>query len=171
MQEHRKFHSMDSDKLRKQLSVKLKILTQKKAVANKKINDLKKRIDMIEERLIMGKLSSKKADDLESKIYDEIKLLEALIEQKHSKAQSLVKQINELTCNGNKKSMDYDTLSLVVKCGIVKEVIEVIYCWKPKRTELCIEIHNKLTGEICTYHMNSFHKKVLSVKITPIKNI
>lgn len=67
--------------------------------------------------------------------------------------------------------MDYDTLSLVVKCGIVKEVIDVIYCWKPKRTELCIEIHNKLTGEICTYHLNSFHKKVLSVKITPIKNI
>lgn len=169
MKEHRKFHSMDRDKLRKQLAGKMKILNEKKLVARKKIDELKKRIDMIEERLIMGKISSKKADDLESKVYDEIKLLEALIEQKRSKVKSLAKQINELTDNENKKSMDYDTLTLVVKCGIVKEVIEVIYCWKPKRTELCLEIHNKLTGEICTYHLNSYHKKILSVEKTSTK--
>ena len=54
--------------------------------------------------------------------------------------------------------------SLDEKCDIVKEVIEVIYCWKPIRTELCLEIHNKLTGETCTYYLDSYHKKVLSIE-------
>jgi hypothetical protein len=79
-----------------------------------------------------------------------------------------MKQITEMT-SWKEKTVDYDTLSLDEKCNIVKEVIEVIYCWKPIRTELCLEIHNKLTGEICTYHLNSYHKKILSVEKTSTK--
>ena len=62
------------------------------------------------------------------------------------------------------KTVDYLSLSLDEKCDIVKEVIEVIYCWKPIRTELCLEIHNKLTGETCTYYLDSYHKKILSIE-------
>ena len=65
---------------------------------------------------------------------------------------------------GKNKTVDYLSLSLDEKCDIVKEVIEVIYCWKPIRTELCLEIHNKLTGETCTYYLDSYHKKVLSIE-------
>ena len=168
MNEHQNYHSMDKHKLHRQLNEQWKEWNLKEIVARKKIRELQDRIDVIEERLIMGKISSKKADDLESKVHDEIKLLETQKEHAHTMAAERMKQITEMT-SWKEKTVDYDTLSLDEKCNIVKEVIEVIYCWKPIRTELCLEIHNKLTGEICTYHLNSYHKKILSVEKTSTK--
>ena len=163
MNEHQKYHLMDKNKLHRRLNEQFKEWNLKEIVARNKIRELQERIDMIEERLIMGKISNKKADDLESKVHDEIKLLEAQKEHAHSMAADRMKQITEMTSWKN-KTVDYLSLSLDEKCDIVKEVIEVIYCWKPIRTELCLEIHNKLTGETCTYYLDSYHKKVLSIE-------
>lgn len=164
MDEHQRYHSEDKTKLLDELNGRTDELKKKINVGEMKIYELRQNIDKIEERLIMGRISDAKADELENKILNEIKLIETEIDKSKTQRNELYTRATKILTDDN-TTYDYDNLTLDEKCEIVKEVISIIWCWKPKRTELCMEIHNKLSGEICTYHLNSYHKKIIDVKI------
>lgn len=100
---------------------------------------------------------------MEADIYNEIKLHENEYTHANNMANEMRLRIGQMAIQSN-MTCDYDNLNLDEKCEIVNEVISVIYCWKPKRTELCLEIHNKLTSEIFTYHLNSYHKTIINIE-------
>jgi DNA invertase Pin-like site-specific DNA recombinase len=168
MDEHQRYHSMDREKLLEKTNQERIGWSKKANVASSKIRKCRERIDLIEERLIKGKISESKAEELEADIYNEIKLHENEYTHANNMANEMRFRIGQMAIQSN-MTFDYDKMSLDEKCEIVKEVISVIYCWKPKRTELCLEIHNKLVGEIFTYHLNSYHKTIINVERKMIK--
>lgn len=166
--QHIKFHSDDKHKLFRQLGDEHKIWNKKEMVCVDKIRKLNERIDYIEERLIMGKISESKANDLEQKIKDEISMWESKREQAHTMKTEKMKQVVDMT-SWNKNPLDYEAMDIDERCNVVNEVIQVIWCWKPVRTELVVEIHNKLFNRKHTIYINSYHKTVLDEKDEPLK--
>lgn len=111
------------------------------------LNNYQSKIDKIEERLILGKISNNKAEELENTIQSEMQKTNYKLQLYKERLQHL----NELLISNNNKketTINYDLLDRNELKEFVKSIINCIYISKPKRNITRIEIHNKYNNEI-----------------------
>lgn len=132
---------------------------QNKRIINDKINcligeikTLEESIQRIEERLIYGKLTNDKADQLETAI-------EKQIRSKHNEIDELTRSMEDVS--GFDANTDIDKLSDDEKCNLVKKVIFDIHLWREKRYHWYMDVyldgetieHYKIYSRIPDYYM------------------
>lgn len=91
---------------------------------NSDILSLNENIQKIEERLIFGKLTTEKADQLE-------KIIENQIRQKQSQIDELTKSLENTT--SIKISNNIDELSIDEKCSLVRKIFFDIHMWREEK--------------------------------------
>lgn len=123
--------------------------TQNKRIINDKINclsgeikTLEESIQKIEERLIYGKLTTEKAEQLEASIEKQIK-------SKQQEIDELTRSLEEIS--ELKPSTDIDKLTDDEKCNIVKKVLFDIHLWRDKRYYWYMDFY--LDGETVEHYM------------------
>ena len=123
--------------------------TQNKRIINDKINclsgeikTLEESIQKIEERLIYGKLTTERAEQLEAAIDKQIKSKQQEIDE----LTRSLEDISEL-----KPSTDIDKLTDDEKCNIVKKVLFDIHLWRDKRYYWNMDFY--IDGETIEHYM------------------
>lgn len=122
--------------------------TQNKGIINDKIKalngeiaSLEESIQRIEERLIYGKLTTERAEQLETAIEKQIKSKKTEIDELTKSLES-VSVFNEVT--------DIDKLTDDEKCGLVKKVLFDVHLWRDKRYHWYMDFY--LDGETVEHY-------------------
>lgn len=122
----------------------INVLEQKKITLNDIIQQFQGSLDKIEERLILGKISDAKANELENKINDE--LFEA--QNKITIINQQISHLNESLNNNHNKTIDYDNMTREEQAELIKNVVNIVLISKPNRARAIIEIHNNYNDEV-----------------------
>ena len=152
------------------------ILNTKIRNAEEQIDEKKKQLDKLEERIILGKVNEKLGDKLGSQLNNEIsELSNKIIEWKEEDEK---KQIELRKINENMKSIIqpdgsvfYETLydykkvneieDIDEQIALVRQVIDKVILDRPSRNILNIEIHNKVDNEVEKLAYDTFrHVKI-----------
>lgn len=157
---------MNIDIYRDNLLEKSRDINNKYKVSIDKKNKIQAQIDKVEERLIYGKISETKAnqivDDLKNQVNEyQIKASSLLFEQAQC--------IKQLTEAWFEKEIDLDNVSFEEKYEIVHQVIERVWISKPNpQLRMTIaEIVSKVNNKIYVYQIKT---KVVSWKLIHIKD-
>ena len=139
---HKKTFTQDT---RNRLNAKKKIQTQKIKTLNAKVQKLYDSRDIIEERLILGRITKAKAEQLENKLNFEIN------ETKHSIAicEQLIDNIdNQLNFELTNQFIDYDNMTKEEQVKLIREVVNIVYISKSLKSKTTIEIHNNFDDNV-----------------------
>lgn len=123
-----------------------------------KEKELEEKKDKIEERLIMGKLSEKKADELEEQINNEIKDI-------RERSREIIDDNMNIETEGNRiystrdVKINYEELNKEQRYDIVHTVIDKVMLKRIERAILEINIYNKIDDKVKTIEINTFKRK------------
>lgn len=123
----------------------MKVLQQKIETLLDKIDYLTASRDKIEERLILGKISDKKANELEDKITKEINDTNNSIAIFKERINHLAETLNN---THNNKEIDYDNLSKEEQVELIKSVVNMVLISKKNKSTAIIEIHNNFNENV-----------------------
>lgn len=126
-----------------------------------KKNEIQAKIDKIEERLIMGKISETKAEELEKSLYDEIKLIDTRRTELNNEFDDINHRIMKIKETGDTQ-LDYENLNKEQMFEVVHEVIDKVMLKRLSRMVLEITIYNKVNENVETICINTMNKKILS---------
>jgi len=134
------------------------ILLEKQKNADKRINEIHNSLDILEERIVKGRISSTLAEKLENELNSELEsIVKDLIDYKVQIR--LLKIKANLLKNEDKikitKGMNVDD-----KHNIIKKMIDTIYVSRPSRFVAHLEIH-PIIGEVENIIVDTFHKKII----------
>lgn len=122
--------------------------------------EIREKIDKTEERLIMGKISEKKAEEIERMLENEIKQIEDRARELNAEFEELNKKSIELKSKG-KIDIDYDNMDKQERYDAVHSVISKIMIRRPKRIWLEVKIFNKLNDEVKEFIIDCSKKCLL----------
>lgn len=162
---YEKYH-MDDSKVKKRLIQKGDELKRKYEVAKDKIKKIQERIDRVEERLIYGKISNEKADEITRSLIDELKLWKSKESKIVDEIRNNINTVKEYMVNSD---IDLDDLTFEQKYDIVHRVIDKVLLSKPDpqyRTTIA-EIYSKVNDKIYTYKIRT---KVVRWELLSITN-
>ena len=115
------------------------------------MNTIQSRIDKIEERLIMGRISEAKADELNHQLQEDLQIKDKrhcelvnylLAKQYQIQEAMLAEEINETT------------MSLQEKVDIVRKVVDIITVEKPSVSKSIIKIYNRINDRVHIYEVD-----------------
>lgn len=155
----------ENDRLKIKLTKELSELVRKYEVCVKKVYELEKKIDFIEERLINGRISEAKADEMENETKKQIRDLkqQMLRIQEEEKGKAVVLGQIEDNLNDKDNIVDLDAYDNESRKKLIKQVIKVVYVTRvaeegsKEKNITCIEIHNNYNNDIQTFKFKT-HK-------------
>lgn len=155
-----KRESLESD-ISKLIERQDSIITNMKA----KLTEYQDKIDRIEERYIEGKISKEKADSLENKVFNEIQNYKKTLNEATSEKERLSRRLEDT----RSYRQDIQNASRQEKINIIKDIVSVIYVTRISRFVVRLEFHNRYTGEVRSWSVNtrSFKLFDMAVKMRP----
>lgn len=149
----------DNDILRDRVSRELKDASIKYENCIEKIKILQARLDAIEERLILGRISQSKADNMEAsskaQIKQEYKNRLSYID-KMSSCTAILSEIKKKS-DDDSELADLDNYDLDSRIKLIRQVIKVVYISREARDEskekniTLVEIHNNYNDSVYRY--------------------
>lgn len=115
-------------------------------------------INRLEERIVLGKISSELGDKLEKKLRDEVDELIELGNRNFSRRITLTNRMANI--ERSKPKMITDDMKQEEKKDIIKTIIDRIYISRESRTIATLEIITKTFGTK-VLRIDSYHKKIL----------
>ena len=155
---HKEYNKMDVEQILNGLIRRRQMNERKMKTLYEKENELEEKKDKIEERLIMGKLSEKKADELEEQINNEIKDI-------RERAREIMDDNMNIETEGNRiyntrdVKINYEELNKEQRYDIVHTVIDKVMLKRIERAILEINIYNKIDDKVKTIEVNTFKRK------------
>ena len=123
-----------------------------------KEKELEEKKDKIEERLIMGKISEKKADELEEQINHDIKDIREGAREIMDDNMNIETEGNRIYSTREVK-INYEELNKEQRYDIVHTVIDKVMLKRIERAILEINIYNKIDDKVKTIEINTFKRK------------
>lgn len=125
-----------------------------------KINKLKTQIDLVEERIIIGKISKEKADELERKYEKELnEAKNAAIEYDNERTNVQKQMIQLQEHHEHNDEIDLDNMPIERMIETVHDIVNKIYITRISRIEALIEIEGKYSNE--EYRVDTYHKCII----------
>ena len=155
---HKEYNKMDVEQILNGLIRRRQMNERKMKTLYEKENELEEKKDKIEERLIMGKLSEKKADELEEQINNEIKDI-------RERAREIMDDNMNIETEGNRiystrdVNINYEELNKEQRYDVVHAVIDKVMLKRIERAILEINIYNKIDDKVKTIEVNTFKRK------------
>lgn len=134
---------------------KAKYINEKLAVEIKK-RKLSERIDLVEERVIYGRLSKDKAEKMQAEIMKETDALTMQIkhiDEKIAKVDKLIADIREA------KPVDYDSFDTGQKIALIRQMIEKVVISKPCRAMAVAKVFPKVGSFMYELEINVMTKE------------
>ena len=158
---HQLYTALDKEELIKNIAKKIQLNMRKQHTMNIKLSDIRDKKDKIEERLILGKISDKKADEMESMLDGEENEYKMRLRELQAEEETLSKEQNNIL-GKNDVVIDYDSITDKKQIyDIVHAVVEKIILERSSRYILKCEIYNKLNDEIKEIKIDTYNKKVI----------
>ena len=137
--------------LQKQIDKEIATTRKKLNTIDQDMNNIQARIDKVEERLILGRMSEKKADelnhqlqtDLQEKEKRHLELVNFLLAKQYQIQEAMfAEEINEMA------------MSLNEKVDIVRKVVDIITVEKPSVSKSVIKIYNRINDRVHIYEVD-----------------
>lgn len=154
---HKQYQSMSNNKILARLEHEYAIIDKKIMEQFNRKMELLESIDRLEERIVLGKISSYKADELSDKLHKEIELLDKSYIPLQEQRIGLRVKIDNIS---SQSDIDIDNLSQQERIDIVHQMIKKIYIERIDRIHCRFYIESNLTekdNDIIT--VDSYHKK------------
>lgn len=158
VQKHKRYMAMDKDEAMFIIGKKIQSCMMKKPNVVNMINEIQTKRDLIEERIINGRLSEQKAKQMHDKLDEEEKGLKARLDEIESEMEKLMNDSNKIV-HQKTDIIDYDTNDKIERYDIVHDVIEKVILRRDERYVLHITIYNKVDDEVKQLRYNCFTKK------------
>ena len=155
---HKQYTTLDKESILKNIESKVQYNMRKQKTLVDKLSEIQRQRDTIEERLIKGRLSEDKAEQLHSELDKEEK-------QNKQRMKELVDEYEELMQRGNAiyeskdVAINYDTDDKNERYDIVHSVIDKVMLKRDDKYQLYITIYNKVNDEVKNLKFNCFTKK------------
>jgi len=160
VQLHKYYMQLSTEEALKALERKIQYNMRKQYTINQKLHDIQKQRDNIEERLIKGRLSEQKADqmhedlDKEEKEYkNRFRELTAEYDEIYGRGDAIVRN--------NEVNIDYNTEDKKERYDIVHSVIDKAILTRESRYILNVEVYNKMNDDIKNIKIDTYKKKIL----------
>lgn len=156
---HRKYRTADIETVIATLNRRRQMNERKNYTLEQKIKEIMLRVDKVEERLIMGKISESKADELETALRQEANEYKTRIREILADNEQISIEGNKIFENGDTE-LDYVNMSKEDRYEVVHSVIEKVILSRSSRYELECEIYNKLNSFISKIRINTYKKTI-----------
>lgn len=157
---HKEYRKIDKEKLLQNMEKKMQLNMRKQKTIAESIEDINKQRDQIEERLIKGRLSESKADQM----HDELDNTEKELKQRMIELQNEMDDIynigNRIYETGSVE-IDYNTEDKKERYDIVHSVIEKVMLSRDSKYRLSIDIYNKVDDKVERLMYNCYTKKFI----------
>lgn len=160
VQLHKQYMSMDRDEAMFMIGKKIQSCSMRRSNINNMIDEIQKKRDYIEERLINGRLSEQKADQMHEQLDNEYRELKNRMNDLDAEMEYLMNESN-MTIRQNNVMTDYETNDKKERYDIVHTVIEKIMLSRESRYLLSITIYNKVNEDIKTIKIDTYKKQIL----------
>ena len=128
------------------------------------LDEIQTKHDYIEERLINGRLSEQKSEEMHSKLDIEYKELKHRYDKLEEEMQSLMDESNS-TIHSNNTFVDYETNDKKERYDIVHAVIDKIMLNRESRYILNVNIYNKVDDVVKTFKIDTYKKNIIIVLV------
>ena len=155
---HKKYTTLDKEQILKGIESKIQYNMRKQKTIDSKINEIQRQRDAIEERLIKGRLSEEKAEQLHSELDKEYKENKQRMIELANEFETLMNRGNEIY-ESTDIEFDYNTEDKIERYNIVHSVIDKVILKRDEKYQLCITIYNKVNDEVKNLKFNCFTKK------------
>ena len=154
--------------LQKQIDKEIATTRKKLNTIDQDMNNIQARIDKVEERLILGRMSEKKADelnqqlqmDLQEKEKRHLELVNYLLAKQYQIQEAMfAEEINEMT------------MSLNEKVDIVRKVVDIITVEKPSVSKSVIKIYNRINDRVHIYEVDCWKHTWGLIRETSSKDV
>ena len=157
---HKQYMSMDRDEAMFMIGKKIQSCTMRKTNINKLIDEIQTKRDLIEERLINGRLSEAKAEQMHENLDNEYMDLKRRLDDLESEMENLMNESNQ-AIRINNGMTDYNTDDKKERYDIVHTVLEKIILNRESRYILTINIYNKVNEDVKTIKIDTYKKIII----------
>ena len=157
---HKSLKTIGSKQLEAKLSKRIGEIYMIRGNQVQKKKEIQEKIDKLEERLILGKISEEKANDLEKRLYDEMKEIERRANELNNEIDELARKLNYIKNTGDTQ-LDYDNLKQEERFNIVHEVIDKVILRRISRTKMEATVYNKVNENIKILIIDTYHRILL----------
>lgn len=158
---HKQHVSIDKETARQSLMRKSQTDYRKVHTIVMKLYDIQHKIDKTEERLIMGKISESKADEIEKSLRDEARELNTRHKEIEDEIKSIDKELSQLAKKKDVK-IEYDNINNEERYEITHSVLSKVMLRRLSRYILECTIYNKYDENVDTIKIHSSKKCVIS---------
>lgn len=158
---HKSLKTIGSKQLEAKLSKRIGEIVMIRGNQVQKKKEIQEKIDKLEERLILGKISEEKANDLEKRLYDEMKEIDKRANELNNEVDELAKKINYIKNTGDTQ-LDYDNLKQEERFNVVHEVIDKVILRRINRTKMEATVHNKVNENVKIIIIDTYHRILLN---------
>ena len=144
---HKQYYSKDYEGAIAESTKMIQLAMRKCATWAAKIQEYEAQIERLEERVILGKLSASKADQMEATINANLEEAKRNYRKADSDLQRYQDQATQVL-DESEKQFDYGKFNLDDKIGLVKKVIEKVILWRDEEKVLYIELYNKYNDNV-----------------------
>ncbi len=155
---HKKYTTLDKDQILKSIESKIQYNMRKQKTISDKLIELQKQRDFIEERLIKGRLSESKAEQMHLDLDKEEKENKQRMTELNNEYEELMQRGNDIF-ETEDIEIDYNTEDKKERYDIVHAVIDKVMLRRDDKVLLYITVYNKVDRNIMELKYNSFKKK------------
>lgn len=144
---HKQFYSKDYDEAIQESTKMIQLAYRKVETLARKMEEYKQQIDRLEERVILGKISSAMADSMEESINTNLHDTKIM----YQKADDDLKRYQyqqEKILDESQKQYDYEAFDLDDKIGLIKKVIDKVILSRDEQKKLYIDIYNRYNDKV-----------------------
>ena len=156
---HNEYMKMDKEKMKKNVTDGIQRNMRKQKALDDKMQEIEKKHDAIEERLIYGRLSNDKAEKMHDDLDKEEKEVKTRIKEIQEEYEYYIK-IGEGIEKAGKMKIDYNNCNDGERYDIVHMMIDKVMLSRDSKYRLNIEIYNKTDDKVKKIELYTYpHKK------------
>lgn len=155
---YHQYKAMNDESITNRLEKEYDIIEKKILEQYNKKMDLLASIDRLEERIVLGKISASKADELSDKLHRQVTELDSSYIKLQEERINIKSRLNDI----ENMDIDLDNMEFEDKVTLIKNMIDKIYIERINRTSCKLEIISKISNidnEILL--VDTYHKKLL----------
>ena len=152
---------MNKNILKKEISKELNTIARKLETVTKDIENLNTQMDKVEERMIFGKLSQTRGEELLFEISETISDKNRRYTELMNLSIAKTLQMDELLYSD---IFDEESMTMEDKISIVRKVVENVFVYRLSRCLLEVKIYNKINDRVYVYNVDSWKHKWVFVK-------
>lgn len=157
---HKEYNKIDKDTVLKNIEGKIQYNMRKQKTLNDQLIRIIEQRDLIEERLIKGRLSEQKAEQMHNELDKQDKETKQRIKELNDEYEELMERGNAIYESKN-IIINYNTEDKIERYDIVHAVIDKVMLKRDDKYQLCITIYNKVNDEVKRLTYNCFKKKFI----------